>query len=115
MLTTKSAHGDNEGASHGRGFEARLRSIESFRNGVTGEARGAGEVLERLRSLASWGLALASDLVGGVAGREMTGRDTMNLFPIPLLGVLIFVCGLTFVILGYSFQYRLSTGPTDAR
>jgi hypothetical protein len=42
------------------GFEPRLRSIESFRNGMSGEARGAGKVLERLRGIATLGLALAS-------------------------------------------------------
>jgi hypothetical protein len=42
------------------GFEPRLRAMESFRNGVTGEHRGAGKVLERLRSTATLGLALAS-------------------------------------------------------
>lgn len=42
------------------GFEPRLRSVESFRNGVTGEARGAGKVMERLRGIATLSLALAS-------------------------------------------------------
>jgi len=42
------------------GFEPRLRAVESFRNGVSGEARGAGKVLERLRGIATLGLALAS-------------------------------------------------------
>jgi hypothetical protein len=42
------------------GFEPRLRAVESFRNGVTGEHRGAGKVMERLRSIATLGLALAS-------------------------------------------------------
>jgi hypothetical protein len=42
------------------GFEPRLRAVESFRNGVSGEARGAGKVLDRLRSQANLGLAFAS-------------------------------------------------------
>jgi hypothetical protein len=45
------------------GFESRLRSVESFRNGATGEHRGAGKVRERLRNL----LALAIACAGAAA------------------------------------------------
>ena len=45
------------------GFEPRLRSVESFRNGVAGEHRGANRVRDRLRNL----LALAIACAGAAA------------------------------------------------
>jgi hypothetical protein len=47
-----------------------LRSPESFRNGVTGEARGAGKVLERLRAIATIGWALPSAVAAWWAVRR---------------------------------------------
>jgi hypothetical protein len=45
------------------GFEPRLRAVESFRNGATGEQRGASRVRDRLRNL----LALAIACAGAAA------------------------------------------------
>jgi hypothetical protein len=45
------------------GFEPRLRAVESFRNGVAGEHRGASRVRDRLRNL----LALAIACAGAAA------------------------------------------------
>ena len=60
------------------GFVPCLRSVESFRNGVSGEARFTGKALERLRGIVTLGPALASTLAAwwaGVAGGEMTGHE----------------------------------------
>lgn len=42
------------------GFDSRLRAVESFRNGVTGEHRGVGKVMTKLRNIATLVLAIAS-------------------------------------------------------
>ena len=46
------------------GFVPCLRSVESFRNGLSGEARGADKALERLRGIVTLGPALASARLG---------------------------------------------------
>jgi hypothetical protein len=42
------------------GFEPRLRAVESFRNGATGEQRGVGKAMTKLRNIATVVLAIAS-------------------------------------------------------
>jgi hypothetical protein len=41
------------------GYDARLRAVESFRNGVAGEHRGASRVRDRLRNLLALTIACA--------------------------------------------------------
>jgi hypothetical protein len=42
------------------GYDARLRAVESFRNGAAGEQRGVGKAMTKLRNVATLVLAIAS-------------------------------------------------------